>query len=119
LSDFRFNFTDAFIGVLQIANVGFDTLSDVAHYTEFIATPLLPCGEANDPIQKYTGNENVGQPPNDRMTSLMHSFMHYTYVMSEKSLLFCDIQGILDMSNVLCLIDPQVHRYTSQGYHIF
>ncbi|KAJ3727490.1 hypothetical protein C8R42DRAFT_572164, partial [Lentinula raphanica] len=106
--EFRFNYPGAFIGKLVDEDI-----ENIAHFHEFLATPLLPCGEADSPIAKYTGNDNVGEPPRtDRsITALMHAYMHYTYVMSGKSLLICDIQGMFDDKMELCLIDPQSHRY--------
>ncbi|KAJ3837557.1 kinase-like domain-containing protein [Lentinula raphanica] len=111
---FRFNYPGAFIGKLVDEDI-----ENIAHFHEFLATPLLPCGEADSPIAKYTGNDNVGEPPRtDRsITALMHAYMHYTYVMSGKSLLICDIQGMFDDKMELCLIDPQSHSDNADIYN--
>ncbi|KAF8811205.1 hypothetical protein BYT27DRAFT_7277825 [Phlegmacium glaucopus] len=66
-------------------------------YLSFLATLLLPCGHFDDPIQKFTGSDNLG-PANDNLTQAIHAF-----------LLFCDMQGIHDRKNIMCLIDPQAH----------
>ncbi|KIK59295.1 hypothetical protein GYMLUDRAFT_1004687 [Collybiopsis luxurians FD-317 M1] len=106
--NFYFNYDDAFLGVLEPEF--YEQLSEIANYKEFLATPLLPCSEADPQIAKYTGNDDVGEAPKDRLTSLMHAYMHYTYVMTKKTLLICDLQGTFNKDKVLCLIDPQSHR---------
>jgi len=97
----------------------------------FIATPLLPCGAADPLVEKYTGNGTLG-PATDDMSKAIHAFVHWSLVVSDNTLLFCDLQGglwhrvylhpsseesnefitgSLDMKGVLCLIDPQGHTY--------
>ncbi|KAF5372080.1 hypothetical protein D9758_005094 [Tetrapyrgos nigripes] len=105
---FQFNFLGAFVGTLSAAS-SFETLVHAPPFEHFLATPLLPCGPADPPVQKYTGYDNVGASPSDRTTALMHAFMHYSYKLSKGGLLLCDLQGVRDRDGVLCLIDPQCH----------
>lgn len=98
-------------------------------YSSFIATPLLPCGEADGGIEKFTGNDEIG-PVDNIMTMAIHAFAHFTMVFTKEYMVFCDLQGMctsnycelyesdepsagtLDKSRVMCLIDPQAHTYT-------
>ncbi|KAF8952860.1 hypothetical protein BDZ97DRAFT_1909005 [Flammula alnicola] len=58
----------------------------------FIATPLLPCGELDGKIQKFTGNDEFGDA-NDHLTKAIHAFSHFTAVYTQKNIVLCDLQG--------------------------
>ncbi|KAJ7587627.1 hypothetical protein C8J56DRAFT_740389, partial [Mycena floridula] len=77
----------------------------------FIASRLLPCTAADVSVKKYTSDDNVGPPPTDRLTEVLHAYTHFTYVMSNHHFLVSDLQGIFDKDKVLCLFDPQSHTY--------
>ena len=68
-------------------------------FLDFIATCLLPCGPIDAPIEKFTGNDNVGPVPGpkEHMTVALHAFTHYTVVFSCGNLLLCDLQGWLNL----------------------
>jgi hypothetical protein len=91
----------------------------------------LPCGTVDPPVEKFTGNGSLGLAKDD-ITKAIHAFAHYSLVISENNLLFCDLQGMshdlynsynlrkfvsddsickgtLDSMGVMCLIDPQAH----------
>jgi hypothetical protein len=80
------------------------TTMDGAHppcglpYFDFIATPLLPCGPVDALIEKFTGNDNAGNPPGPRedLTAVLHAFTHYVAIFSRGHLLLCDLQGALE-----------------------
>ncbi|KAF5366452.1 hypothetical protein D9758_009800 [Tetrapyrgos nigripes] len=113
---FYVNFEGSFLGEIDtddLTRTSFTQIDQAPTNKIFLATRLLPCGEADQPIQKFTGSENVGAPPKSSMTRLMHAFMHYTYAMTKKTFLLSDIQGILDNNNELCVIDPQHHSNSS------
>lgn len=118
---FYFNFKDSIFGELVPPASGCCRLP----HRHFIATPLLPCGPSDPPIDKYTGNGSVG-PANNDLTKAIHAFVHFTLTASQNSLLLCDLQGqcyvqlffelfdvfilgTLDFKGVPCLIDPQAH----------
>jgi Alpha-kinase family len=65
----------------------------------FIATPLLPCGDVDPKVQKFTGNDNIGDAL-DHMTKGIHAFAHFSVVYSHNNILLCDLQG------GLWLLDP-------------
>ena len=102
---FDFNVEGAFIGELVPTATSGSRPLPLLH---FIATPLLPCGELDAPIRKFTGNDQVG-PANNHITQLIHAFAHFTYLCSGGTLVFCDLQGASDKNDILRLIDPQVH----------
>jgi hypothetical protein len=73
-------------------------------YTTFIATPLLPSGRLNAPIQKFTGNGEIGTADDD-LTKAIHAFVHFALVYTRKSFLLCDLQGWSKLCNTLfCLL---------------
>jgi hypothetical protein len=58
----------------------------------FIATPLLPCGELDGKLRKFTGNEDFGEA-DDHLTKAMHAFSHFTAVYTQNIIILCDLQG--------------------------
>ncbi|KAF8812039.1 hypothetical protein BYT27DRAFT_7208000 [Phlegmacium glaucopus] len=102
---FYFNFPSSILGEL-VPSVS--SQSRLLPYRHFLATPLLPCGEADPKIKKFTGNDQVG-PAEDNLTQAIHAFAHFSVIYSQKNLLFCDLQGTPDQKNIMCLIDPQCH----------
>jgi hypothetical protein len=66
-------------------------------YWDFIATRLLPCGPIDAPIEKFTGNDDVGPAPGpkEHLTVALHAFTHYVVVWSRGNFLLCDLQGRL------------------------
>ncbi|KAF8805081.1 hypothetical protein BYT27DRAFT_7258664 [Phlegmacium glaucopus] len=102
---FCFNFKDSFYGEIEpLSASGCHTIP----YLGFLTIPLLPCGRFDDPIQKFTGSNNLG-PANDNLTQAIHAFVHFAWAYSQEQLLFCDMQGIHDQKNIMCLIDPRAH----------
>ncbi|KAJ7574105.1 hypothetical protein C8J56DRAFT_902733 [Mycena floridula] len=88
-------FADEFKNLLKAAGVKFEPFyvhkaflecfaadevydGSLMQFRYFIATPLLPCGPADAGVKKYTGNDDVGAPPTDHLTAVLHAFMHYT-----------------------------------------
>src|SRR5271156_4000497 len=58
---FYFNFKDSFYGEIEpLSASGRRTLPHLG----FLATPLLPCGHYDDPVQKFTGSDNLGPADN-------------------------------------------------------
>jgi Alpha-kinase family len=87
-SEFYFNFKSSILGSLVPS-----LSSHSCHLTHiFIATLLLPCGELNGQIKKFTGNEKFGDPEN-HLTKAIHAFSHFTAVYTQQSIIFCDLQG--------------------------
>lgn len=109
---FRFNLEDAILGTL-LSQDNTDNLPVGLPYPNFIAMRLLPCSTIDAPIEKFTGNDNAGNPPTkspgDEMTMALHAFTHYVIVISRGNLVLCDLQGMSDKSGVMTLIDPQSH----------
>lgn len=66
-------------------------------YCDFIATRLLPCGQIDAPIEKFTKNDDDVSPSphlKEHLTVSLHAFSHYVFVWSHSNLLFCDLQGL-------------------------
>lgn len=60
----------------------------------FIATPLLPCGDLDAKIQKFTGNNEFGDVNvKDHLMKAIHAFTHFTAVYMQETIVFCDLQG--------------------------
>lgn len=89
VSEFYFNFEGSIFG--KLIPSAFEDGLPLPHL-HFIATPLLPCGEADGPIKKFTGNGSIGDA-SDHMTKAVHAFAHFSVVYSQSSILFCDLQG--------------------------
>ncbi|TDL13748.1 hypothetical protein BD410DRAFT_846650 [Rickenella mellea] len=99
---FYFNFKHSILGELE------EDVDGMFRYSHFLATCLLPCGPIDTPIRKFTGNVNLGEA-RDELSKVIHAFAHFSLVYTRGFLLLCDLQGILDQDNVMCLIDPQCH----------
>ncbi|KAF8801852.1 hypothetical protein BYT27DRAFT_7114029, partial [Phlegmacium glaucopus] len=82
----------------------------------FLATLLLPCGKVDGKVKKFTGSDCVGDAC-DNMTKAVHAFAHWSLLYSHKHILFCDLQGALDLKGVMCLFDPQAHTNTPRTLH--
>ncbi|KAF9523979.1 hypothetical protein CPB83DRAFT_774637 [Crepidotus variabilis] len=93
---FKFNFEGSILGCLIASAGGGRSLP----YYHFIATPLLPCGQYDSPVKKYTGNGEVG-PANNDMTKAIHAFAHFSAIYSQKMIVFCDLQGELQKVTLL------------------
>lgn len=98
--EFRFNLEHAILGKFTTLNGDADPLGPPAQlpFFNFIATRLLPCSEIDKPIEKFTGNDDVGSAPKDDMTEVLHAFSHYVMVYSCENLALCDLQGALEYS---------------------
>lgn len=97
-TDFYFNLEGSFVGeLLDWSTDKTRSPNEPPEHKTFIATPLLPCGPANGPIIKYTGNDNVGAPPaaNDTLTALLHAYTHFTFVYTKGHMVICDLQGMV------------------------
>ncbi|KAG6915402.1 hypothetical protein DXG01_011656 [Tephrocybe rancida] len=109
IPEFYFNFPSAILGKLKPSLTSGSTI--VLH-KHFLATPLLPCGRFDSPIQKFTGNDDIGDASTP-MTMAVHAFAHFSLCYSMENILFCDLQGASDEKGVMCLIDPQAHTSES------
>ncbi|KAF8182020.1 kinase-like domain-containing protein [Pholiota molesta] len=109
IPNFYFNFPSSILGKLVPS---LSSGSRKLPYQYFIATPLLPYGDADPKIKKFTGNGEIGIPQDD-ITKAMHAFAHFSVVYSHSNLLFCDLQGAPDIQQIMCLIDPQCHTSTN------
>ncbi|KAJ7501651.1 hypothetical protein B0H11DRAFT_2371922 [Mycena galericulata] len=105
LPPFRFNLDDTILGVLE----PLDDAENKLPHVHFLATPLLPCGPVDQPIQKFTGNADCGPAPTDALTMALHSFSHFVAIYTNNDAILCDLQGIHDRKKVMVLIDPQMH----------
>jgi Alpha-kinase family len=122
---FRFHTEGAILGKLMT-----DPESNPLACLHFIASPLLPCSKLDGPVQKFTGNDDCGNPPakGDKLTMAIHAFAHFVVQYSRQNLLLCDLQGewncqsnrtalinlglgLFDNKNTMCLFDPQSHTY--------
>lgn len=100
-TEFRFNFEGAVLGRLEsldsddVVGLGEADSKDLP-FTDFIATQLLPCGPIDQPVQKFTGNDDCGPAPRegDSLTAAIHAFTHYVAVFSRGNLVLCDLQGL-------------------------
>lgn len=99
-------------------------------YQHFIATRLLPCGEIDGPLRKFTGSSEIGKATDD-LTKAVHAFAHFMLIYTSGFLLLSDLQGewlstilhtsvplepslgLFDARRVMCLFDPQGHTYVS------
>lgn len=102
---FYFNFKGAILGRIIPSPT---SNSRPLPYLNFLATPLLPCGPVDAPVKKFTGNGSIGDA-DDHITRAIHAFAHFSVLYSQENLLFCDLQGALDIKGHMCLIDPQAH----------
>ncbi|KAJ7217253.1 hypothetical protein GGX14DRAFT_391058 [Mycena pura] len=68
-------------------------------------TPWWTSSAIDKPIQKFTGNNDCGNAPNDAMTTQLHSFSHFIGVYTGGDAML----WIYDRKKVMVLIDPQMH----------
>ncbi|KAI0697863.1 hypothetical protein BC835DRAFT_1215070, partial [Cytidiella melzeri] len=105
--DFYFNYEGSFLGRFDASQMtGYNDLGAWV----FLATPLLPCGRVDGTVKKFTGNDAPGDPAN-QLEAAIHAFVHFSYLYSCKTKLLCDLQGAVDRSGRMCLIDPQAHTF--------
>ncbi|KAJ7200805.1 hypothetical protein GGX14DRAFT_332622, partial [Mycena pura] len=90
---FRFNLEGAIFGCLQLLDADHPMVDKQVCHRAFLATRLLPCGAIDKPIQKFTGNNDCGNAPNDAMTTQLHSFSHFIGVYTGGDAMLCDLQG--------------------------
>ena len=91
--DFYFNYGDSILGKLKGS---LSSGSRIVPFKYFIATSLLPCGPVDAKIHKFTGNDLFGPATDDR-TKAVHTFVHFSVLYSKNYLLFCDLQGMLNL----------------------
>jgi hypothetical protein len=85
--------------------------SHVVPYKLFLATLLLPCNSTQAVIQKFTGNDLLGQVGhNDKLSMAIHVFMHFLWVYSHDYMIFCDLQGETDVGDCGSLSDCVVQN---------
>ena len=108
---FYFNFRGSFYGELACPV----DVPCVIRYRQFLVTPLLPCGELDGKIQKFTGNADLG-PASDAMTKAIHAFAHFSLLYSHGFLLFCDLQGLHKVSVRVLLTADQVFFNRQEGF---
>lgn len=102
ISEFYFNYEEAFISTL-VANA--DGGHHLPHKT-FIATLLLPCGDLNGKIQKFTGNMEFGPvDKNEHLTMAIHAFTHFMAVYTQKTIVLCDLQGTIHSPSSLDVLE--------------
>ncbi|KAF8808517.1 hypothetical protein BYT27DRAFT_7222879 [Phlegmacium glaucopus] len=101
---FYFNFKGSILGSLVPS---LSSHSRSLPHSLFIATPLLPCGELDGKIKKFTGNDEFGEA-DDHLTKAIHAFSHFTAVYTQQNIILC----MFDHDKVMCLIDPQGHTAT-------
>ncbi|KAJ7803090.1 hypothetical protein B0H14DRAFT_3884232 [Mycena olivaceomarginata] len=106
--DFRFNVDGAVLGVLESLEPGHISASLSLPFNDFIATRYLPCSPVDKAIQKFTGNGDCGNPPdqNDALTAAIHAFTHFTILYTGEALVFSDLQGLFNREGTMTLIDP-------------
>ncbi|KAJ6450145.1 hypothetical protein C8R45DRAFT_1084008 [Mycena sanguinolenta] len=107
--EFRFNVEGAILGVLEPLEPGHISASLGLPFMNFIATRYLPCSAIDKGIQKFTGNTDCGDPPEDAITAAVHAFTHFTISYTGSAFVFCDLQGLADRQGTMMLIDPQSH----------
>jgi hypothetical protein len=88
---FYFNFKGSIYGEIQGS---LTSGSRIVPKKNFLATILLPCGNLDAKIKKFTGSDNVGDAP-DSMTKAVHAFAHWSLLYSRGHILFCDLQGTI------------------------
>ncbi|CAK5281242.1 unnamed protein product, partial [Mycena citricolor] len=139
IAAFKFNVEDSFIGEFAL-DPDDELVNQPLPHKHFIATRLLPCSAADEPVKKFTGNDDCGPPPGPRdlLTATIHAFSHFCVVYTLHDVAVCDLQGsdygsglesyyayiphvgMHDESGTPVLFDPQMH--TSQpeaSYRIF
>ena len=89
IPEFYFNFPSSILGELITSPL---SKSWRLPYHHFLATPLLPCGEADPKIKKFMGNDEIGKA-SDNLSQAIHAFTHFSVIYSQWNLLFCDLQG--------------------------
>ncbi|KAJ7210227.1 hypothetical protein C8J57DRAFT_1608161 [Mycena rebaudengoi] len=114
---FQFNVGGAILGVLEPLDQDDIWINQALPFTDFIATNYLPCGPVDRPIQKFTGNTDCGAAPapTDALTMAIHAFTHYVIVFTDKNLVLCDLQGMVDRRGIMNLIDPQSHSSQTEA----
>ncbi|KAJ6607860.1 hypothetical protein B0H10DRAFT_1817039 [Mycena sp. CBHHK59/15] len=104
---FRFNAEGAILGVLEPTD---NDGTQLLPFKDFLATRYLRVGRWDQPIHKFTGNTDCGDPPRDALTTTIHAFTHYTIVFTAETMVLCDLQaGMFDRKKCMVLIDPQCH----------
>ncbi|KAF8811671.1 hypothetical protein BYT27DRAFT_7088937 [Phlegmacium glaucopus] len=122
LPKFRFNLTDAILGHFVDDSEIIEPPPEAPcglPYWDFIATRLLPCGPIDAPIEKFTGNNDVGPAPGhkEHLMVALHAFTHYVAIWSRGKFLLC----MYDKTGTMCLINPQSHSHDSsnQMNHVY
>jgi len=105
--EFRFNLTGAILGHFVDESAITECPASAPcglPYWDFIATRLLPCGPIDGPIEKFTGNDDVGPGPGpkEHLTVALHAFTHYVAVWSRGNFLLCDLQGLFIIFSIMC-----------------
>lgn len=131
-SEFYFNFKGSILGS-PIPSLLSHSHWHYSIHSIFIATLLLPCGELDGKMKKFTRNDEF-RDADDHLTKAVYAFAHFTVaVYNQQNTILCDFQGeiwrlseslmfntflghsIFDYDKVMCLIDPQEHMYVSDS----
>ena len=66
-------------------------------------------------VEKYSNNAGLvcSKSPH---SELLQAFSHFTWVLSGKSLVICDLQGVESGSDRVTLTDPAIHSLTAETY---
>jgi len=71
-TEFYFNFRESIFGEI----LGSETSGGrIIPHRHFIATHLLPCGNVDGKVRKFTGSDEIGDAQDD-ITKAIHSFAH-------------------------------------------
>jgi hypothetical protein len=104
----------AFIGEITEESKPSETLSThnaILTHRHFLVVPIIPIDNHNTEI-KWCGNTSPGTNDivGDEIELIINAYAHHTYEDSGGSLVFVDIQGVVNKANsTVKLIDPQVH----------
>ena len=83
----------------------------VLAHVKFLVVPILTIDSHNKEI-KWSGSLSPGANDvvGNSIEMAINAFAHHTYEDSDKSLVFVDIQGIVNTAQkTVTLIDPQIH----------
>lgn len=105
----NFKFLNASIYIDNITNFENFKINNQKHMENvYNMEPLLT--NHNSFLKYNDNNGGVNQDSKDAYNQLMQTFSHYSYFISHRNLLICDLQGCYDeTSNQLILTDPAIN----------
>jgi hypothetical protein len=70
-----------------------------------------------DPTRYVKYNANNGYVGNQEGSDLLQAFSHFTYNVTGRKMLVCDLQGVYNKAeNLFELTDPVIHNVSKQGH---